>query len=268
MDFIGIYTGLMVFILGLFWGSFLNVVSVRYNTGVSFIKGRSFCFSCGKTLNWYELIPVISFLIQKGKCRKCKTKISIQYAIVEILTGAIFVLLFLKALPLWSTLVLVVIWSTLIVITIYDARHKIIPDGVVYTFIVLSAVALISSNGISGIYIPDLFAGPLLALPFAGLWFFSKGTWMGFGDAKLALGIGWFLGLSGGATAILLAFWLGAIVGLSIMAVSRINGLVKRGKKLTMRSEIAFGPFLVLGTAITFFGNINFETLLRLFTWQ
>jgi len=268
MEMYAILTFIYVFTLGLFWGSFLNVVAVRYNTGTSFLKGRSFCFVCGKTLHWYELIPVLSFLAQKGKCRKCKSKISIQYMLAELLTGIIFLLIFLKALPLFTTLLFAAIWSALIVITIYDARHKIIPDGVVYAFIGLSAVSLVAT-WISGtvINIWDILAGPLLALPFAGMWYLSKGTWMGFGDAKLALGIGWFLGLSGGAAAVMLAFWSGAIVGLVLMGISRISSLVKRSKRFTMKSEIPFGPFLVLGTAIAFFGNVDFETLLQLFIW-
>jgi len=267
-DFMEFYTiGALMFIFGLFWGSFLNVIAVRYNTGDSFLKGRSFCFCCGKTLCWYELIPVLSFLFQKGKCRECKSKISAQYMLVELLTGTIFLLIFLKSLPLFTTLLFAAIWSTLIVITIYDARHKIIPDGVVYTFIGLSLVSLLLTWTFDvqvGINIWDLLAGPLLALPFAGLWYFSKGTWMGFGDAKLALGMGWFLGLSGGAAAIMLGFWSGAIVGLALMGIS---SLVKKSRGFTMKSEIPFGPFLILGTAIAFFGNIDFETLLKLFIW-
>ena len=82
------------FVLGTLIGSFLNVVALRYNTGMT-VNGRSKCFSCGKNLSWFELFPVLSFLFQKGACRKCKSKISWQYPLIETLSGIIFVMIFL-----------------------------------------------------------------------------------------------------------------------------------------------------------------------------
>ncbi len=85
---------LFIFIFGTIIGSFLNVVILRYNTGYSPVATRSRCFNCGKILKWYELIPILSFLIQFGRCRNCKSKISIQYPLIELLTGIIFLLIF------------------------------------------------------------------------------------------------------------------------------------------------------------------------------
>ncbi len=242
---------LLVFIFGTIIGSFLNVVVARYNTGESVFKGRSKCFSCGKTLSWYELVPIFSYLTQKGKCRKCGSKISPQYPIVEILTGIVFLLVWFSLgrlnIQTESTMVFLamyywIIFSLLIVIAVYDFYHQIIPNGLVYAFIILSLLhLLVSYQGLSFV-IWDLLAGVIFFLFFASFWFFSGGKWMGFGDAKLALGIGWFLGFWVGLASIILSFWIGAIVGLALIFF----------KKFGLKSKVAFGPFLILGTFIGF----------------
>ncbi len=183
---------IIIFIFGTIIGSFLNVVIYRYNTGTSITKGRSMCFSCGKTLVWYELVPVLSFIIQRGKCSGCGSKISWQYPLVEIITGLLFLLTFFTLVSsgqvnIFSITFLLIIMSIFVVISVYDIRHKIIPEGLVYGFILLSFIQLFF---IPNVGIIDWLAGPIFFLPFAMLWFFSKGQWMGFGDAKLALGIG------------------------------------------------------------------------------
>ncbi len=261
----------IIFILGTIVGSFLNVVILRYNTGVSFFSGRSFCTSCGKKLLWYELVPIVSFFALRRKCAGCGSKISWQYPLVEIVTDMLFLLtifnfqfsifkteLFINVLYYW------VIWSILVVISVYDLRHKIIPDLLVFLFAGLSLIHLVVSAGLGNIFHTplslDLLAGPLFALPFAALWFFSQGKWMGLGDAKLALGIGWFLGLIKGGSAIILGFWMGAIVGLALVGISKFS-ITEKGrsffKNYGLKSEIPFGPFLILGTIIAFFFNIN-----------
>ncbi len=210
------------------------------------IGGRSKCFSCGKTLAWYELVPVISFLLQAGRCVKCKAKISWQYPLVETLTGLIFVLLTFTIMPqdFGGALLLVahlIMGCLLIAILVYDAHHKIIPDPFVYAFIIIAGISLFL-GGETGIHMPlirDVLAGPILFAPFALIWLFSKGRAMGFGDAKLAWGIGWALGLAQGLSAIILAFWIGAIVG--------VYKIIKDRKHVGMKSEIPFAPFLIIG---------------------
>ena len=219
------------------------------------------CMSCGKRLSWYELIPVVSFLVQKRKCASCGSAISWQYPVTELLTGALFLLVFCLQYPILNVVDVIdtifywIVISLLVVITIYDWKHKIIPDAFVYAFAALSFVALLFHTGIptgrmlSGPYVLNIFAGPILASPFAFMWLASRGRWMGLGDAKLALGIGWFLGLYSSISAVILAFWMGAFFGITV--------LFFKGKTFTMKSEIPFGPFLVLGTLLVFFFHID-----------
>jgi prepilin signal peptidase PulO-like enzyme (type II secretory pathway) len=236
-------TLLWVFIFGTIIGSFLNVVALRYNTGRS-INGRSACFSCGHKLSWYELVPLFSFIASLGKCRSCKSKISWQYPLVEALTGILFVLLFNYFGLTLHLLFWVILVSLLIVIGVYDLRHKIIPDGLVYAF---SIIALLGHVLLGEFNFWFVAAGIILFIPFFFLWFISKGKWIGLGDGKLALGFGFALGLVDGISAIVLAFWIGAVVSVLLLAF--------KGKQLTIKSEIPFGPFLILGfLLILFFG--------------
>lgn len=261
------------FVFGLIIGSFLNVVIYRMNTRKSFFRsfgGRSACMSCQNKLCWYELIPLFSFLVLKGRCRNCKTKISSQYILVEFATGLIFCLLFLKFQDILfiSTSIFAItyayyaiMFSLLIVIVVYDLRHKIIPNTLSLFFGVLAFVGLFffhlnyfdnfSSYSIFYWQIPSMLeflSGILISLPFCLFWLISRGAWMGLGDAKLVLGLGYFLGLSLVFSAVVLAFWIGAIMGL---------GLVVFKKGYGMKSEIPFAPYLVLGTFIVFFFNLH-----------
>lgn len=250
-------------ILGALIGSFLNVVILRFNTGKG-IDGRSGCFTCGKTLHWYELVPIVSYLVQQGKCRGCKSSVSRQYILVEFFTGLLFALISARVLlPIVETYSVVTILnliialtavSVLMVIFVYDLRHKIIPDIFSYSFAFLALARLVlyyQTYIFSFPGILDLLAGPIVALPFALIWYFSKGAWMGFGDAKLALGIGWFLGLVGAVSALCLAFWVGAVVSVGLLVVQKY--LPRSKKSLSFTSEVPFAPFLIIGLLIVYF---------------
>ncbi|MFA6404848.1 MAG: prepilin peptidase [Candidatus Paceibacterota bacterium] len=254
---------ILSFIFGAVVGSFLNVVAIRFNTGKN-IGGRSKCMSCSKTLEWFELVPIFSFIFQRGACKKCKSKISWQYPLVEFIAGAIFVLLFFTFPPISyisgiTTFIQILCACLLLVIVIYDIKHKIIPDSFVYSFDIIALLGLFI-GGISLWHIPtfsQLIAGPLLAIPFAFLWLISGGKWMGFGDAKLVLGIGWLLGINAGINAIILSFWIGAIVSVAWLFVNY--------KTFKRNVEIPFGPYLVLGMyLVLIFGIqvINLDILL------
>ncbi len=243
-------TDFFAFVFGAVIGSFLNVIILRYNTGESVVKTGSRCFSCGQGLKWFELIPILSFLMQKGKCRNCKSKISWQYPLVELTTGVVFLLIFhvthyaLLVMGYW-----LLIACLLIIIAVYDIRHQIIPNLFVYLFVCLTFLNLFRiSNFEFRIY--DFFTGLGFFAVFGLIWLLSKGTWMGLGDAKLVLGIGWLLGLNRGITALLFSFWAGALAGILLLLLFR--------EKYNIKSRISFGPFLVFGTfAAMFFKFLN-----------
>ncbi len=256
---------LIIFAFGLLIGSFLNVVILRINTGRSIVIGRSKCARCNRELAWYELVPVFSFLGLRGKCRTCKQPISFQYALVELATAIIFVVAYTQivvaggftATAIISYIFTLIIASLLMVITIYDLRHKIIPDMVVYPFIVL-AIGSIVWRAVTVPYFHiwgALLGGTLVALPFFLLWYFSKGRLMGFGDVKLMLGIGWLVGLTAGFAVLVLGFWIGGIVGLFLLALTRRYG---------MKSQIPFGPFLVVALGIVALWGVTISSLFPL----
>jgi len=253
---------LSLFALGIIIGSFLNVVILRFHTGLSVAKGRSKCFSCDKTLHWHELIPLASYFLQRGRCRGCGSKVSWQYPAVELAGGFALITAFLYS-PLVPSLVLSIALFALfatalflyIVICVYDLRHKMIPDFFSYGVAII-ALAMIGVEwwGTGYVDVTRLLAGPALAGFFFFFWVVSRGRWMGLGDAKLALSVGWILGLSQGISAILLSFWVGTLIMLPIMAFQKI---LHRKNGLGLRSEIPFGPFILLGFLLSLLMHID-----------
>lgn len=259
---------LLFFVFGTIIGSFLNVVVLRYGTKKS--SSRSFCFSCGKKLHWFELIPLVSFCLQGRRCRGCRALISWQYALVEITTGLAFTLIFWKhssSLSLFSySYVLLVIqltlWSELIALSVYDIRHKIIPDGLVYSAALISLLLFCISYFLFHIsYLRDLLAGPLFAAPFAALWFFSRGRAIGLGDAKLVILFPWLLGFPRGLSALIVGFWIGAAVSLFALLLKAVSTALPAAccptlraklRHLGLKTELPLGPFLVLGLFLVY----------------
>ncbi len=224
----------ILFVLGLIVGSFLNVVGLRWDlpAGRQALKhfgGRSKCPHCGITLRWYELVPVLSFVSQFGRCRNCGQKISFQYPLIELWTALVFITVPAIFIP---------VFCVYIVIVIYDIHHKIIPDPLVYVSIIL---ALLISRA--------WFPGLVLFAFFSLIWLLSRGRAMGFGDAKLGLSMGLLLGAAQSFSAVALAFWIGAAFGIVCMIFSR--------KNITMKSEIPFAPFLVLGAWVSVMFNLD-----------
>ena len=256
--------GIVIFFLGLIVGSFLNVVILRFSTGES-MCGRSHCPHCDTILTASELIPVVSFLILRGKCSHCLKPLSLQYPIVELLTGLLFAGVFYLYEPLMSvsslTFIVAMLYgmtivSLLVVILVYDLKHMIIPNVFSYALAAFSFVFLFVSFslGTATPFFIDLISGPLFFSAFFVLWFVSRGAWLGLGDAKLVLSFGWILGFFGGLSALLLAFWIGAVVGVFLMLIGK---LFENTKGFTMKTEIPFAPFLIAGFFLVYFFNVN-----------
>jgi len=260
-----------VFLFGLAVGSFLNSVIFRLaaseeaslapmgrKQGKSAFVGRSSCPKCAHALAWYDLIPLLSFVLLQGKCRYCKKQISWQYPIVEISTAAVFLLIFNAKFLIsnqflisnflnFSLLYFWIIASFLIIIFVYDLKYYLIPDSVVYSGIGVTFLYRVFEIWNFGNW--DLFWNLefgiwiLAPLFFLAIYLLSRGRWLGFGDVKLAILMGLFLGWPNILIALFCAFFLGALVGVS---------LVLSGKK-AWKSQVPFGPFLIAGTFVALF---------------
>src|SRR3989344_610866 len=242
---------LLAGLLGAILGSFINALSFRYNTGRG-MSGRSRCMHCGHTLAVQDLIPLFSFAFLRGRCRYCKAKISFQYPLVELVAAVLAVLVYQSHFTSVETALWFLVAMTLLFIVVYDIRHGIIPWSASAVLAVLALSHLVLMDGIT---LWGVLAGPLLALPLFLLSLVSRGTWMGWGDSVLEISLGWLLGLSIGATALMLAFWSGAAVGIVLV-------VLKKGFR--MNSELPFAPFLVFGALAAHFLHVDFFAPLAL----
>ena len=225
-------------IFGLVIGSFLNVVIVRLPEGRSIWRPRSSCPGCGTPIAWYDNIPLLSFVLLRGRCRTCGRAIALRYPLVEAATGALFALAFLVFGPTPDFLVAAVFLAALVAITGIDLAHQIIPDVITLPGILAGVVAnlLISRvswlESVAGIIV---CGGIFLVIILA-----SRGG-MGGGDMKLGAMLGAFLGWKLGLLALMLGVLGGGAVALCLLILGR------KGRK----EAIPFGPFLALGGAIT-----------------
>ena len=248
----------LIFLIGLFIGSFLEVLADRIPRKENVIKGRSHCEKCKKELGILDLIPVISYLFLKGKCRYCKTKLSVFYPISEIATGLVFSLIyvFLGTQGFIWLIYYFVIAASLIVIFLTDLKYGIIPDRILFLSSFFSFLFLLFFQ--RNLMINHLFSASLSFSFFIAISYLfylaTKKVSMGGGDIKLAFFLGLVLGFPGIIVCLYLAFLTGA-------AVSII--LISWRKKSFQKDSLPFGPFLILGALISFFfGNtIFFQTL-------
>lgn len=258
------YLTAAVFVLGAIIGSFLNVVIYRFHTGKS-INGDSHCLSCLEPLRWFELFPLISYLSLKGRCRTCRSYIPPRYFVVELLTAISFLAVYCLSLPLVESFFIAILLALFIVIAVYDVYHLIIPNELV-VLVSLIALAWLGHDvyqefSISALYAPVLSASGAFAF-YGGLWKMSKGHWIGLGDAKLAIPLGLLAGFPAVFSMIVLSFWVGALVSLVLIGCQR---LLERGQitlqffgtPITMKSEIPFAPFLIIGFILAFVYQVD-----------
>lgn len=229
---------IFIFIFGLCIGSFLNVLIYRLPRSLS-IGGRSFCPHCKEKINWYDNIPLLSFVLLKGKCRHCHSPIGWRYPIVEILTGFLFlgVIGGIRETGVIGVLGYLVIVSAMVAVFFIDLEHQIIPDELIF----LSVIVFFISN--YQLAINNFFVAVITGLFFLALHVFTKGQGMGMGDVKLAFLMGLVLGFPGIVFALYLAFLTGAIIGIILIII---------GKK-RFGQQIAFGPYLVAANLVFIF---------------
>lgn len=249
------------FILGTCVGSFLNVCIWRLPRNKSIVTPRSFCPHCQTPIKGYDNIPLASYLFLKGRCRDCGKRISPRYFIVELLTGAIFALFYFNYYShLGKLSIYLLLASALIAITFIDFEHKLIPDRITYPGIVVGLLAsLIVKHQAPPIlsHIPwfaSLIDSSLGVLAGGGiLWaiaILSKGG-MGGGDIKLGAMIGAFLGWQDTLLTLLLAFFVGAVVGIILMLLKLITSKSLKAAWRKRKEFIPFGPYLALATLVT-----------------
>ncbi len=239
------------FFFGLAVGSFLNCLIYRLEKNETPFWGRSYCPNCQHILSWQDLIPLLSFFLLKGKCRYCQKPISFQYPLVEIATGILFVLIiFYFSSDFLFSIFYFLISCFLIVIFVYDLKHYLIPDKIIYPAIIIAGIfnfftSTLNFGAGAGflIFSYSILAAILAAAFFLAIVLISQYKWMGVGDIKLAFLMGLILGWPNILVALFFAFLLGAFVGTILIIV---------GKK-TLKSEVPFGPFLVTGTFISIF---------------
>jgi leader peptidase (prepilin peptidase)/N-methyltransferase len=234
--------GILFFLLGAAIGSFFNVIIYRLPKKISIIKPPSHCPGCGEKIQWKDNIPILSYLILNGKCRNCDFHIPINYLVVETISAFLFLFSYLHfgiSLELFTFLIFI---SLLIPISFIDLHTTLIPDSISIPGIVLG-LALSVFRGLSLISIIGATVGAILisTIIVAGKRVYKQDV-MGYGDIKLAAMIGAFVGWAGVLLTVMIGSFLGAVYGLI---------QIKRGK-LTMKSQIPFGPYLAIGGIISF----------------
>jgi len=236
-------------IFGLVVGSFLGAYTFRYPRGISVLKGRSICPKCKKNLAWHDNIPVLSFLLLKGRCRNCSKSISLRYLLIEIATALGFVGIWFLSLEPVFLIFLILIFSLLVVIFVIDLEQKIVPDEVVFAGFGLTVfyLLLISPSTL----FTSLAAGFGAALFLLLVHLATRGRGMGLGDVKFAVFAGTFLGWPIVPIWLFTAFLTGAVVG-TILVLA---------KKASFGKQIAFGPFLVMSLIIVFIWGEKFINL-------
>ena len=276
----------IIFLIGLAVGSFLNVVGLRYKPnlyllGTHVVGGRSRCVHCKKTLAWYELVPLVSFIYLRGKCHTCAHPISLQYPLVELATGVTLVTVPLYLFSLYGAAtyaathaslswyyILNVVWAlailALILISIIDYWQRIIPDELTVV-IALLGVAKISTllyfdkvfsiqqsllqnfallgQFWSGVVINHVLGAVAALLVLGFIVLVTKGKGMGMGDVKLGTALGLLFGWPDILLVIVLAFFVGTLVMLPLLF----------RKARTLKDAVPFGPFLAGGALLTFF---------------
>lgn len=239
--------GPYLFIIGLIFGSFVNAWVWRTSKDISIAKGRSMCPQCKHELAWYDLLPLVSYLTLKGKCRYCHKTISAQYPLVELATGVLFALLYCVIQP--NTSYQLVQFGLLLAISVllaaalvYDAKYMELPEKYMLPAVVLGVASL----GLKGLQFGwpsltnQLIGLALVVLAYIALWYFSKGKWLGSGDIRIVAVMGLLLVPAQLIVGLFVAYLVGAIYAVYVL----------RRAKNKKGIRVPFGPFLIIGLYI------------------
>ncbi|MBF4693855.1 prepilin peptidase [Fusibacter ferrireducens] len=250
----------VAFLLGICVGSFLNVCIYRIPEGISVVTPRSQCGYCHRTLKPYDMIPVLSYFLLGGKCRFCSAAFSVRYALIELLTGLLYVACFLKFGYTGTTFILFAFIALMIVVFFIDLDHMIIPNQLVLVGLILGGLVTLYQFFFSyAVYESPSYLNTLLGMIAGGgvmfaiaeisAFFYRGSSGLGFGDVKIFLVIGLFLGWRLTLLALWLSFVFGGVLGILLIVV------LKKDRKMA----IPFGPFIVIGTLVSLFfgGNIT-----------
>ncbi|WP_163971633.1 prepilin peptidase [Oceanobacillus halotolerans] len=228
------------FLFGLIFGSFFNVIGLRVPENKPFANDRSACPHCGHTLAWYELIPVLSYIFQLGKCKHCYTKISFLYPAIEVLTGFLFMFSFMKFGFDMELVIALLLVSMLVILLVTDITYMLIPNKILLFFLPLFVFMRV--------IVPlDPWWSPIVGASIGFVIIMvvilvSRGG-MGAGDMKLFTVLGVVLGTEN----ILLAFFLSCMIGAVIGVVLLVVGAIDR------KQPVPFGPYIVVATLVTYF---------------
>lgn len=255
------YYSVVFFMLGAIFGSFFNVCIFRIPEKESIVNPPSHCYKCNTRLKPLDLVPIFSWVFLKGKCRYCKTKVSSRYAIVELITGILFLMIYKKIGIEINTIYYLILISLLVIITFIDLDHYIIPDELIIIGSVISILFNVFGYGVGlkGSLLGGLICGGGMLVLIQIIEFFAKTEVMGGGDIKLFGMIGLFLGIKLGLLTIFLSIYVGAIYGIIIIVVSKI-------KKIKHNSMIPYGPFISIAAILSIlYGDVIIKFYMNLF---
>lgn len=246
---------ILVLIFGLLIGSFLNVCISRIPKGESIAYPPSHCTSCSREIKRYDLVPVVSYLLLGGKCRGCGEKISIKYPLIELLNGVMYVFMFIKFDLSINFIFYSLLTSLLIVISMIDFETMDIFSSTIITGVVLAAIYIAGGAFLGQVKVVDNILGGVVG--YGIIYIIVKVTGgMGEGDIDLAGVCGLFIGIKG----ILVALFLAVIIAGIIASVILLMKLKDK------KAEIAFGPYIALGTLMyIFFGNVMLSVYCKFF---
>lgn len=248
-----VYWLIVFFLFGITFGSFFNVVGLRLPENISFVHGNSQCPECRHRLGWHELIPVLSFCWQKGKCRHCHTPISVLYPVMELFTGILFAYAYMQLGFTFELIIAVLFISMIVTITVSDIVYMLIPNKILLFYLPLFIL--------SRLIFPldpwyDAVIGATLGFTLIALIIFISKGGMGAGDMKLFFVMGLVLGWKGVLLTLFLAALLGSVIGI----------LLKQWQKGGAKQPIPFGPYIAIAGIITYFhGESMIDLYMSLF---